>query len=87
MKAVLIDMHLAEAYCAMVHDSLHKPGAKNYDSLQVYYKRIFDHHKISRQQFEESTEWYKAHPADLDSMYADMLGTVNTMQQRSNSRK
>ncbi len=87
MKKVLVDIHLAESYCTIVRDSLHKDGGKNYDSLQVYYKRIFNHYKITPQQFTESMDWYKAHPTELDSLYADIQPAVNSMQQSANKKK
>jgi len=80
MKKILIDMHLAEAYSIMAKDSLHRAGVKNYDSLAVWYKDIFAHYKITQQQFTESLNWYKGHPAEIDSIYADMLSTVTRLQ-------
>ena len=88
MKMVLLDVHLAEAYCTMVKDTLHKAGGtRNIDSLQVYYKRVLDHHKLTPQQFSESLDWYKAHPTELDSMYAEMLVSVNVWQQRAATKR
>jgi Domain of unknown function (DUF4296) len=88
MKMVLLDVHLAEAYCTMVKDTMHKAGGtRNIDSLKVYYKRVLDHHKLTTQQFNESLDWYKAHPTELDSMYADMLNNVYVWQQRAATKR
>jgi len=76
MQQILLDINIAEVYSTMVHDSLHTAGAKNEDSLAMYYNDIFAHHKVSRQEFEKSLAWYKAHPDDMDSMVNQMLPTV-----------
>lgn len=80
MQQVLLDVSLAEGYCTMAKDSLHRAGTKNYDSLAVYYKEIFDHYKITEEQFTESLDWYKNHPSDLDTLYTKMLPIVAKWQ-------
>lgn len=76
MKQTLLDINLAEAYCIMVKDSLHRGGTKNYDSLAVYYQEIFAHHKITQDEFLESLAWYKNHPDELDTIYNYMIPKV-----------
>ena len=80
MQKVLLDMTLAEGYSTMLKDSLHKAGTKNYDSLAVFYKDIFAHHKISQEQFTESLDWYKGHPEEMDSAYNVMMTKITRMQ-------
>lgn len=82
MQKVLLDVNLAEAYCISVKDSLHRPGAKNIDSLSAFYKQIFDHYKITEDEFNSSLTWYKYHPAELDSIYAKLIPVVTTWQSR-----
>jgi Domain of unknown function (DUF4296) len=83
MQKVLLDINLAEGYTSNLKDSLHKAGVKNYDSLGVYYKQIFDHYKITEQQFTESLDWYKNHPSELDTIYNNMLPIVTKWQAQS----
>ena len=82
MEKVLLDVNVAESYSAMVKDSLHRVGSKNTDSLTAYYKDIFAHHKITAEQFSTSLNWYKAHPAQLDSIYNNMIPVVQKWQTR-----
>jgi len=80
MQKVLMDVSLAEAYSATVKDSLHKGGSKNIDSLTVYYRDIFAHYHISEDQFKESLDWYKSHPAEMDTMYNSLMPVINKLQ-------
>jgi hypothetical protein len=80
MKKIMTDIHIAEAYSTVVKDSLHKGGTKNADSLAVYYKDIFAHHKVTAAQFTESLNWYKNNPEEMDSLYDDMIPIVTGLQ-------
>lgn len=81
MQAVLKDIQVAETYSTMVaRDSLHMTNEKNADSLALYYKEIFQHHHITRQEFESSMKYYEQHPDDLDSIYGRVLTDMNKMQ-------
>jgi len=80
MQKVMLDINLAEAYSISAKDSLHRIGAKNVDSLSAFYKRIFDHYKITEQEFNTSLEWYKSHPEELDSIYAHIIPIANRLQ-------
>ena len=74
MQQVLYDIHLAEAYSTMaVKDSTRRRGERNMDSLALYYATIFQHHKLNPAQFQESLQWYKQHPEELDSIYSKMI--------------
>lgn len=80
MQNVLLDINLAEAYSLTIKDSLHRTGAKNMDSLAVFYKDIFAHYHITQEQFTESLNWYKNHAEDLDSAYTNMIPIVTKWQ-------
>ena len=80
MQDVLLDINLAEAYSTLKKDSSHLPGTKNMDSLGVYYKDIFAHHKITQEQFMQSLNWYKDHPDDMDSLYNNMIPRITKWQ-------
>ncbi len=73
MGKVLLDVNMAEAYSVNVIDSMRRTGLKNTDSLAVYYKSIFAHYKITKEQFSKSLEWYKAHPEEMDSVYKKII--------------
>src|SRR5690349_18629820 len=70
MEPILADLHVADAYSTMVRDSLHPNGEKNYDSLAVWTSQILARHKVSLQDFNQSMDWYRDHPVELDSVYA-----------------
>lgn len=76
MQKVLTDITLAEGYAIFVRDTLHPAGSKNYDSLGSYYKDILAHYKVTKEQFNESMDWYKKHPEELDSIYARMQSVI-----------
>ena len=80
MQKVILDVNLAEAYSISAKDSLHKVGTKNVDSLPAFYKRVFDHYKITEAEFNTSLEWYKSHPEELDSVYAHIIPIANKLQ-------
>jgi len=76
----LQDVNLAEAYSTLVKDSVYKGTGKNLDSLAQYYKDIFSHYKITQHQFDESMQWYKRHPDELDTVYSKILPVVTRWQ-------
>ncbi len=80
MQQVLFDVHLAEVYSIVVNqDSLHRGTDRNQDSLAAYYLSVFKHHKITPKQFEQSIDWYKHHPEDLDSIYTKMIPDMSKL--------
>ncbi len=87
MQKILLDINLAEAYSINAKDSLHKGNIKNTDSLSAYYKIIFDHYKITPQQFNNSLEWYKSHPEELDSVYNKMIPVASRWQTVNAAKK
>ncbi len=80
MQNILTDMHYADTYSSMKNDTLHMLGAKNMDSLAVYYKSILAHYKVSVEEFNESIKWYKLNPEQLDSVYAAMIPHLSKME-------
>lgn len=81
MEEILLDIHLAEAYSTMVpKDSTVRITDKNLDSLAVYYKKVFDNHQITPQQFLSSMKWYKEHPVELDSIYTRMIPRISEIE-------
>jgi hypothetical protein len=80
MQKVLLDINLAEAYSAIVKDTSHRTAGKNADSLASYYHNILKHYNITSKEFEESLNWYKAHPDKLDTLYNGVIPLITTMQ-------
>ncbi|OJW81306.1 MAG: hypothetical protein BGO69_04370 [Bacteroidetes bacterium 46-16] len=78
MRQILYDMNAAEVYSVMVkkEDSSILNRGKNSDSLARYYNEILAHYKVSKEEFDKSMLWYKAHPAKLDSIYNDMISEL-----------
>jgi hypothetical protein len=64
----------------MAKDSTKRLGMKNFDSLAVYYRTIFDHYHITAAQFESSLEWYKKNPDKLDTVYTAMIDKVTKLK-------
>jgi uncharacterized protein YcaQ len=79
MEKILLDINLAESYSTMVRDSAHKLGNKHPDSLATYYRDIFAHHKVTREQFEKSLAWYKKNPDDMDTLINEIIPVVTQM--------
>jgi hypothetical protein len=80
IEKILIDISMAESYSQIAKDTLHRAGIKDIDSLAVYYKVIFDHHHITKDQFDKSMDWYKSHPDLLDTVYMNISNRVNKLQ-------
>ena len=87
MEDVLMDISFAENYSAMDQSNNHAKGTKNTDSLSIFYKEIFAHHKISQEDFTESMAWYKAHPDELDTLYGDLSSKADKMQADETKKK
>ena len=80
MQKILLDINLAEAYSVNIKDSVHRGSIKNTDSLSGFYQTIFNHYKITPEEFKNSLEWYKGHPEELDSVYNKMIPVVARWQ-------
>lgn len=80
MRDILLDINIAESYSSMVRDTIYGIGTKNADSLAAFYKAIFTHHHISRQEYEASLAWYKSNPAEMDSLFSSLVPTATAWQ-------
>jgi uncharacterized membrane protein len=81
MEKVLLDVHLAEAYSAMLKDSADHKSSKNVDSLSHFYKEIFARHHITQEEFDKSMAYYKQHTDELDSVYNTMLPELTKLEE------
>ncbi|HTM66887.1 MAG TPA: DUF4296 domain-containing protein [Flavipsychrobacter sp.] len=81
MQQIMLDVNLAEAYSAVVKsDSLKPHSERNLDSLAVFYRSVFQHYNVTKEQFEESLEWYKEHPEELDSVYGQLIPQMSKLE-------
>ena len=82
LEAVLRDVHTAEAYSSLLgkDSSYSKYNGKNIDSLAVFYQEILNRHQISMQEFDSALKWYSLHPQELDSVYAHILPTFDSLK-------
>lgn len=83
MQKVLVDIQLAEVYSTMARkDSAQTQGLKNTDSLASFYQEVLTHHHITAEQFIQSLNWYRAHPDQLDSVFAKSLKTLELAERK-----
>lgn len=81
MKDVLLDVNIAESYSILLEGGPPNMNNKQQDSLAVFYKRIFQHHQISEQDFSSSLEWYRNHPSEMDSVFNAAITMAAAWQQ------
>ncbi len=85
MRAVLLDLNMAESYSTMVKDTLRGTATKNPDSLATYYQTIFKHYGISRDDFDKSMAWYKTRPNEMDSLFSGIIPLATRLQAHTDS--
>lgn len=73
---VLTDFHLAEA--ALAEKKVLQQNTEQYSSL--YYALLFKKHNITRTQFDESMEFYSAHPKLYRETYDKVLEELSRLQ-------
>lgn len=73
MAEILTDIHIAEAYSSFRN----LQGESMKQSMTAYYKFIFDKHKISQFQFEESFDFYSNSPASFLKVYDGILSNFS----------
>lgn len=80
MKALMLDIHLAETYSQGLGDTTGNKFDKNYDSLPVFYASVLKHHNLTFEEFNEALQWYRDRPMQMDSLYAGILDQLNTLK-------
>lgn len=80
MKHILIDMHVAEYKSQGAGD---KEGTflKQEDSLAYYYASIIKKHNLDTVVFRKAIDWYMMHPQIFDSMYQQIVVTLEKEQE------
>ena len=86
MGQVLLDITMAETFSSTGRELNHFGFAKNMDTLAVFYKDIFDHYHITKEEFTQSMNWYKEHPDDLDTIYGKLATRADKMLTLENSK-
>lgn len=81
MKAVLKDVHLAEAYLNTLptEDSVKKVA-------DGFYQNVFKKHQTDFKQFEKSMRYYAKHPVLLDSLYSQLISEYQQVPQTKSKR-
>lgn len=83
MEKVLSDIQIAEvAATVAVYDSVQQAPIKSNDSLAIYYAEVLAHHQITLQQFRQSLDWYREHPADLDTIYLRAMNKLGPVKKQ-----
>ncbi|MEO6830556.1 MAG: DUF4296 domain-containing protein [Chitinophagaceae bacterium] len=82
MAPVLAELHIADAYSTMLHDSTGKNALKNYDSLARWTAEIFNRHHVTMEGFNKSMDWYRDRPLELDSLFAKVIPILDTMKSK-----
>lgn len=90
MKAVLLDMQLAEAYnqqqqFAPDTISMATRQARQEEQLKKYYVQILELHHTNRGEFMNSYRYYAAHPDLLKQVYDQMTAALKQMRSRQDS--
>lgn len=79
---MMLDMELAEGFVQNIPtDSLHKTLSLS-DSLALYNAGILKYYGYTTEEFSNTMDYYKDHPALLDSLYQDLLTEVTILQSK-----
>jgi hypothetical protein len=78
MKAVLKDIHLADAYLSTLSDTLQVKVL----SAKLY-KNVFTKHHTSLNEFNASLAFYAGKPTVLDSMYKQIYDDLNKANRKN----
>lgn len=76
MAAILTDIQIAEAginQIGLPADSLNK-------SMLWHYDFVFKKHNVTEKQFVENYDFYLQEPADLDSVYIDVVNNITKLR-------
>lgn len=78
MQQVLLDVQMAEVYSSMLpKDTGLLAGAKETDSVAAFYQEVLQHHHVTAAELMQSLDWYRAHPAELDSVYSQAMKALD----------
>ena len=69
MIPIMVDTQIAEA--ALSVKNIHGDSAKQYAA--DYYNFIYIRHKVKKEVFEKSLDYYIQHPKELDAIYSEVI--------------
>ncbi|MGZ5245043.1 MAG: DUF4296 domain-containing protein [Bacteroidia bacterium] len=79
MREVLVDVLIAEA-------NITDKGLMNAEmqpEMQKMYLQIFDKHKITKEEFFRSMEFYTSHPDILDRNFQPIIDSLSTLEAKA----
>lgn len=76
MIEIWVDMHVADA----VVDQKHGADHPNLALTKALYKRIYQIHHISAEQYKNSYKYYETQPAIMDKLYDQVLAELSKKQ-------
>lgn len=80
MVQVLVDVHLIEASLKVKHVK----KEENERFTEYYYDQLFEKHGITREQFDQSIEYYERDSELIDAMYERVITELNKIQSQIN---
>lgn len=83
MAAVMLDMHLLEAAMSL---NTYRPDIITKGDPAIAFD-VFDKHKITKAQYNESFEYYAQHPELLNEVYQLVLENLSKMQAEVMNKK
>lgn len=84
MGALLLDLHLAEAYAQQIPRPESQVSMRNEDSLKAFQAGILTRHGLSESAFRKAINWYTSHPEMLDSVYQNILSEIAILAAKEN---
>lgn len=76
MSGIIADLHIADAMVATKSLSADSAAQESVN----YREYIFQKHQTNKQQFTESLEFYKQNPEQLDSVYAEVITKLSSIE-------
>jgi hypothetical protein len=77
-KRLLLRSHLVEARISQERVIEHRPDSRS----EAYYAELFKDEGVTREQFDRTFRWYADHPADMRTLYEEVLTELDSMQAR-----
>ena len=88
MAQVMTDIHIAEAEKDLSGPpDLPAPQASPVSKATINFQKIFEKHKITKEQYDKSLNFYIEHPELLDKVYEDVLNELSKMQGEAGKAK
>ena len=83
MTAVMIDIQLIEA--GIVVRKYNRTQRK--DQITDYYRALYHKHKITKETFDLSLQYYTDHPGQLEEIYESMMEKLSELEAKAENEK